>query len=233
MKISGARSFLLGMSIVFVGCSTPQFQTVTILDTPNRVVALQVIPDAYKGMGFDHPITIKKETMVRIMRGVRVERTGLYSSSSRFGSKMHPAFSESEIQFFAPLIVRGLSQATPEELVSFFETAEIETGEMESYFQLTTSGGFYVAGGNFYVILSNFSVKTPLWEDVEEYEVSFRTTPLDQMEPQPGRLLYEPRELMVRDPDGEIGSRFKGKPWQVAIRLKDLLQEERQSTAVK
>ena len=146
---------------------------------------------------------------------------------------MHPVFSESEIQFFAPLIVRGLSQATPEELVSFFETAEIETGEMESDFQLTTSGGFYVAGGNLYVILSNFSVKTPLWEDVEEYEVSFRTRPLDQMEPQPGRLIYEPGEFMVRAPDGEIGGTFKGKPWQVAIRLKDVLAKENQSTTQK
>ncbi len=226
MKSPVVFGAIMGVSTFLGGCSAPQFQTLTILDTPNRVVALQAIPGAYRGQGYDHPVSITKETMIRIMQGVRIERRGLYRSSSSFGSQSHPAFSESEIQFFAPLIVQGLSQATPEELVSFFETAEIETGELESDFQLTTSGGFYVAGGNLHVFLSNFSVKTPLWQDNEYYEASFRSRPLEQMEPQPGRLLYEPGEMMVTAPDGEIGSTVKGKPWQMAIRLKDFLETQ-------
>lgn len=72
--------------------------------------------------------------------------------------------------------------------------------------------------------LSNFSVKTRLWRDNDRYEASYRNRPLEQMDPQPGRLVYEPREFMVESPDGEIGSRFKGKPWQVAIRYKDVVQ---------
>jgi hypothetical protein len=103
-------------------------------------------------------------------------------------------------------------------MVTFFETADLGDDH-----QLTTSGGLFVAGGNLHVILSNFSVKTRIWQDNERYEAPFRDRPLDQMEPQPGRLVYEPREFMVDSPDGEIGSRFKGKPWQVAIRYQALL----------
>ena len=108
----------------------------------------------------------------------------------------------------------------------FFETAEIETDDLERNYRLTTSGGFYVAGENFHVVLSNFSVKTALWQDASESENeegSIRTRPLEQLKPQPGRLVFEPRDFMVVSPDGEIGSMLKGKPWQVAIRYKELL----------
>jgi hypothetical protein len=113
-----------------------------------------------------------------------------------------------------------LGQATKEEIVTFFETAHID-----SEHDLTTSGGLFVAGGNLHVVLSNFSVETRAWQDNERYEASYRNRPLEQMDPQPGRLLFEPTEFMVESPDGEIGSRFKGKPWQVAIRYKDFLQK--------
>ena len=221
----------VGLALCLGGCSTPQFQTLKIFDNPNRVVALHVIPDAYKGRGYDHPVFITKEEMIRIMEGIRVEKRGLYSGASSGSSRLPSAFSQSEIQFFAPLIVKGLSRATPEEMVTFFETAEIETDDVERNYQLTTSGGFYVAGGNFYVALSNFSVKTPMWQDAEESqneEGSIRTRPLEQLEPQPGRLIFEPREFTVANPDGEIGSMLKGKPWQVAIRLKDFLETQDQ-----
>jgi hypothetical protein len=212
-----------GLALCLGGCSTPQFQTLKIFDSPNRVVALHVIPDAYKGRGYDHPLSITKEEMIRIMQGIRVEKRGLYSASSSGSSQSHPAFSESEIQVFAPLIVKGLSRATPEEMVTFFETAEIETDDVERDFQLTTSGGLFVAGGKLHVVISNFSVRTPMWRDAEQHEASYRNRPLERMEPQPGRLVYEPREFMVESPDGEIGSFLKGKPWQVAIRYQELL----------
>jgi hypothetical protein len=226
MKPCGVLGVAAGLVLCLGGCSTPQFQTLKIFDSPGRAVALQVMPDSYGGRGYDHPVSITKEQMIQIMQGIRVEKRGLYSASSSGSSQSHPAFSESEIQFFAPLIVRGLSQATPEEMVTFFETAEIQTDDLERNYQLTTSGGFYVAGGNLYIVLSNFSVKTPIWQDASESqneEGSIRTRPLEQLEPQPGRLIFEPQEFMVASPDGEIGSMLKGKPWQVAIRYQELL----------
>ena len=192
-------------------CSTPQFQTLKIFDSPNRVVALQAMPDAYGGKGYDHPVSLTKEEMTRLLQGIRVKR-GL------MGGTEHPAFSDSEIQVFVPHLVNAFEKSTREELVTFFETAHLDDA-----FDLTTSGGLFVAGGNLYVVLSNFSVKTRAWQDAERHEASYRNRPLEQIDPQPGRLVFEPQEFMVESPDGEIGSRFKGKPWQVAIRYKDFL----------
>lgn len=235
MKRSARLIGLLVVGGIFLGgCQTPQFQTLKILDSPNRVVALQAMRDAYGGKGYDHPVAFTKEEMVEMMQGIRAEKTGLYTASSSGSSPSHPVFSPSEIEFFAPLIVKGLSQATPEEIVTFFETAEIETDDLEKYFQITTSGGFYVAGGKLYVVVSNFSVKTPVWQDAQKssYEVdSVRNSSLEQLKPQPGLLIFEPREFMMESSDGEgIGSFLKGKPWQVAIRYKDFLQKATPST---
>jgi hypothetical protein len=204
---------LVVAGIFFVGCETPQFQTMSILDTPNRVVALQVMSDPYGGKGYDHPVSLTKEEMIRILQGVRVER-GL------IGTSEHAAFSDTEIKLFAPHFVNALEKATKEEIVTFFETARID-----SEHDLTTSGGLFVAGDNLYVVLSNFSVETRGWQDNERYEASYRNRPLEQMDPQPGRLVFVPREFMVESPDGEIGSRFKGKPWQVAVQYREFLKK--------
>ena len=203
-----------GLVLSLGGCGISQFQTLIIFDSPDRVVALRVMPDAYGGQGFDHPASFTVEEMSDLLRGVRVQR-GLLSSIS------HAALSEGEVRLFSPYFVEALQQATNEEMVTFFETAEIN-GD----YQLTTSGGLFVAGGNFHFVLSNFSVKTPLWQDNEQYEASYRSRPLEQMDPQPGGLFYEPRQFMVKSPEGEIGSHWKGKPWQVAIRYQDVLRKE-------
>jgi hypothetical protein len=203
--------FELVLFLSFGACSPPQFQTLKILDSPNRVVALQAMPDANAGIGYDHPASLTTVEISRLLKGVRVER-GLLSSTR------HAAFSETEIRLLSPHLVKALLQATKEEIVTFFETAELGND-----FQLTTSGGLFIAGGNLHVVLSNFSVKTRIWQDNERYEASYRNRPLEQMDPQPGRLVYEPQEFMVDSSEGEIGSRLKGKPWQVAIRYKDIL----------
>ena len=208
---------LMGLMVagIFIeGCETPQFQTMSILDTPNRVVALQAMPNPYGGKGYDHPVSLTKEEMIRILQGVRVEQ-GLITASQ------HAAFSDAEIELFAPYFVKALEKATKEEIVTFFETAHIDTEH-----DLTTSGGLFVAGGDLYVVLSNFSVQTRSWQDNERYEAPYRNRPLEQMDPQPGRLVFVPGEFMVESPDGEIGSRFKGKPWQVAIRYRDFLDHQ-------
>ncbi len=203
-----------GLILFLGGCSTPQFQTLKIFDSPNRMVALRAMPDAYGGKGYDHPVTFTTEEMSRLLKGVWVQR-GLLSSTQ------HAALSETEIRLFTPHFVKALEKATNEEMVTFFETAEF--GEDH---QLTTSGGLFVASGNLHFVLSNFSVKTPIWQDNENYETSYRHRPLEQMDPQPGRLVYEPRELMVEFPEGEIGSRLEGKPWQVAIRYQEVLKSK-------
>lgn len=212
MKRIVVAGVCIGFTLFVVACSAPQFQTLKILDSPNRVVALSVIPDAFNGKGYDHPVSFTIEEVSRLLKGVRVQR-GLMSSTQ------HAALSETEIRFFAPHFVNALEKATNEEMVTFFETAEFGQDH-----QLTTSGGLFIAGGNLHVILSNFSVKTPIWQDNEQYEASYRNRPLEQMDPQPGRLIFDPPTYMMESSEGEIGNRLQGKPWQVAIRYQEFLK---------
>lgn len=203
---------LVGLILFAEACSNPQFQTLKIFDSPNRAIALRAMPDAFDGKGYDHPVSFTVGEMSRLLKGVRVQR-GLMSTAQ------HAALSDTEIRLFTPHFVNALERATNQEIVTFFETAEIGADD-----QLTTSGGLFVADGNLHIVLSNFSVKTSIWQDNEQYEAAYRDRPLEQMDPQPGRLVYDPPEYMVESPEGEIGSGFKGKPWQVAIRYRDVLK---------
>lgn len=215
IKVFYRSTGLFGIGACFLwGCTTSQFQTLTIFDDPNRLVALQVMPDAYGGKGYDHPIDVTETEMTAVLRGLRVEQ-GAFSAWGS-GETQH-AFSEGEIALFAPLFAKGLRQATPEELVTFFETAELSQEH-----QATTSGGMFVGGGGLHIVLSNYRVKTRIWRDVEQYQDSYRNRPLEPIEAQPGQLSYEPRDAIVSSGSGELGSFWKGKPWQIAIRLKNV-----------
>ncbi len=114
MKRKVVAGVLAGLTLCLGACSAPQFQTLKIFDSLNRVVALRVMPDAYGGKGYDHPVSLTTEEMSRLLKGVRVQR-GLMSSTH------HPALSETEIRLFAPHFVKALKKATKEEMVTFLK----------------------------------------------------------------------------------------------------------------
>ena len=57
-----------GMVVLYTGCAAPHFFTVTIYESPDRVVKLQDIPDANNGKGFSHPAYIDQEKLEAVMR---------------------------------------------------------------------------------------------------------------------------------------------------------------------
>ena len=172
MKQSVVVAMFAGLTLSLGACSTPQFQTLKIFDSPNRVVALRAMPDAYGGKGYDHPVSFTKEEMIQIMQGIRAEKSGLYSASSSRSSPSQPVFSPAEIQFFAPLIVKGLSQATPEEMVTFFETA-IKFANYSTFTSVLRGNGQQTrhfppckSADSFYIISMN---RRELFFQVEEF----------------------------------------------------------------
>ena len=213
--------WLVVMVIFAVGCAPERFQTLKIFESRSRAVTLQHIPGANDGRGYEHPAFIASDELTRILKGIRVYR-GSVSGGQPSASALRRAFSDIEIGLLVPHLVKGLQKATPEELVTFFETVEID----EDY-ELTTSGGMFVAAGNFHLILSNFSVKTPMWQDLDEAEGSYRYRPLEQMEAQPGGVVFLPQKYMTSASRAEFGSRLKGKPWQVSIRYKEFLKTKK------
>ncbi|GJL65333.1 MAG: hypothetical protein NPIRA05_03040 [Nitrospirales bacterium] len=205
------------LSVSIAGCATSEFFTVTIYDSPQRVVRLQTKSlDDTEG-GYSHPASVSVEQMTRVLTGLFTEVGD--TPFSRSGTR-HRAFSDSEIKFFAPLFVRGLEQATPEEVVTFFETAEISDQQ-----EATTSGGVFVRENGLYIIMSNHGVKTAIWQDNDQYESPQRLSPLEPMAPEPGRLVFEPAEFMLPLEENTWLDTLKGKPWHAAVKYLELPEE--------
>lgn len=209
------------MGSLLWGCETPQLFTVMVYEDPHRQVRLQTFPGVNDGKGFAHPAHLNVEDLKKILRGVNVEigNDALslpFMGSSSFSAPRR-AFNKTEIDFFAPLIVEGLKQATPEEVVTFFETAEISDLQ-----EITTSGGVYLSDDIFYVLISNYSTKTQIWQDNEQFHAPYRLRPLEPIDQQSGRLVFEPANLMIEVKRGFLQEAVSGDPWQMGILYKEL-----------
>ena len=212
----------LGFSMVWllVACGgNPQVVTQKVHEDPNREVGLQPVSESSRGRGFSHPAVLKNTDIANVMKGLHVERRSSVSLPLLGGgeSDRYPVFNENEIAFFAPLLARGLNLAQPNEVVTFYER-----GEISKLHELTTSGGMFIQGDVLYVILSNHAAQTEIWQDVEEYHSPVRLQPLKQLDPQPGRLVFDPPQFMAPPQKETFGTIATGKPWQVGVRFKEL-----------
>ena len=213
-----------------MSCAVPQFETVTIHESPDQFVKLYHVPVRDSGATFNHPVTISNEEMEMILKGVRIQEyhgsIPLPFTNNLMKSKRHRAFSDAWVKYFAPKLARGLKQATPEEVVAFFET-----GQATSLQQMTTSGGIFVQGEELHIFLSNYHVLTDIGQDNEEYTAPFRLTPLAPIHPEPGKLEFDPSRYMVKL-DGTDYESFLGKQiLHVGIRYRDLSREEPSSSS--
>ena len=213
----------LGFSMVWllVACGgNPQVVTQKVYEDPNREVGLQSVSESSRGSGFSHPAVLKNTDIANVMKGLYVERRSSAVFLPLLGkgeSDRYPVFNQNEIAFFSPLLARGLSLAQPNEVVTFYER-----GEISNVHELTTSGGMFVQGNVLYVTLSNHGVQTEIWQDVEEYHSPVRLQPLKQLDPQPGRLVFHPAQVMVPPQRETFATMAMGKPWQVGVRFKEL-----------
>ena len=200
------RNFTTGWGLAafsfLMGCAAPQFETVTIHDSPDQFVKLFHVPAGDSGKAFSHPISISNEKMEEVLKGVMIQEfhgsIPLPFMNKMMKSKRHRAFSDAWVSFFAPKLIKGLQQATPEEVVVFFET-----GKVTSLRQMTTSGGIFVHEEALHIFLSNYHVLTDTGQDNEEYTASFRLTPLRPIHPEPGQLEFEPETYMVERGDDD------------------------------
>ena len=224
------RGWGIAVLTLFMGCATPHFETVTIHDSPDQFVKLFHVPAGDSGKAFSHPVTISKEQMEQVLKGVMIQEfhgsLPLPFMKNMMKSKRHRAFSDAWVAFFTPKLIQGLQQATPEEVVVFFET-----GKVTSLRQMTTSGGVFVHEGALHLFLSNYHVLTDIGQDNEEYMASFRLTPLRPIHPEPGQLEFEPRLYMV-EPGDDGHEDFLEKPiLQVGVLYKKLPSESPTKTS--
>lgn len=205
--------------MLLAACAAPGVPTMTIYEDGNRMVRLQTVPGGHDGNPFSHPASLAEEDVANVLRGLFVEtRTPPFSRLlPGGGAARRPAFSPKETAFFAPLFVKGLGEATPNEMITFYETARISDRH-----EVTTSGGMFLQGNVMHIVLSNHAVKTEIWQDNEQYRAPVSTRPLDPIDPEPGRLVFVPEEYMAPTREGFFETLTGGKPLRVGVRFRDV-----------
>jgi hypothetical protein len=177
----------------FAGCASGQFPTLTIYETPNAFVRLQADPTVGQNSGHRHPANVSTERMAAVLRGIVIQepltRLPLYDDLSI--PRRHRVFDEDAVMFWAPLLSLALSKATPEEVVTFYQSRRLSGVARE-----VTSGGMFLEGEDLHVLLSNNRSDTHTTADTTVADtLDDRLTPLRSLAPQKGTLHFEPSEF--------------------------------------
>lgn len=211
--------FSLGI-LALAGCASTEFATLTIYETPQAYVRLQTNRGLRPVDGFGHPAYIAPDRMAAVLRGIVVHepltRMPLYDDLSI--PRRHPAFSDEEVTFLAPLLSLALSKATPEEIVTFYRSRPLRGVRRE-----VTSGGLFMNGDDLHFLLSNYRSETHTAADPGVADLmDDRLTPLRALAPQKGTLHFEPEEFRrMSEPQG-FAQLFHWDRRELVIRVKEL-----------
>jgi hypothetical protein len=214
--------------LAFVGagligaCSPRQFTTMTIFDTPDAYVRLEFDRTVKKGEEHSHPISLTPQQIAAVLGGVRIHEPIALVRGDILGQnpvpRVHPAFTEKDITLFAPLLVLALSRATPEEVVTFYQTRNVSALTRE-----VTSGGLFVQGDELHLILANYRSHTRSMADFGSAETTDdRLTPLQSLAPQEGRLDFDPESAKGERLVGGLGKILQWDRRELAVRYKQL-----------
>ncbi len=190
-------SLLVGLASILAlnGCGPTQYATKTVYESANSFVRLEVDPAVKPGHRHSHPVTVTAEQMAAVLAGVVVDepitRMPIYDDVSL--PRRRRAFSEAEIVFLSPLLAGALGAATPEEVVTFYQTQPISTIRRE-----VTSGGLFVHGEEMHLFVTNYRATTHYRADPGSADMTDdRLTPMKPIAPQEGKLEFEPKQFQV------------------------------------
>jgi hypothetical protein len=203
-------------------CSPRQFTTITIYDAPNAFVRLEFDQTVRKGTEHSHPISIRPEQLAAVLAGVRIEEPIALVRGDILhrdpSPPIHPAFTDKDIAFFAPLLAQALSKATPEEVVSFYQSRPISTITRE-----VTSGGLFIQGEELHLILANYRSQTRYMADMGVVETQDdRLTPMQSLAPQAGRLNFDPHSAKREKASGGLEKLLQQDQRELAVLYKQV-----------
>lgn len=210
----------IGLLLGLTACQTRQFPTLTLYESPASFVRLEADPTVQKDKGHSHPVAVTAEQMAAVLSGMMIEEPSRLLSflDKNKEPRRHPAFNEAEIQFFAPLLTKGLGMATAEEVVTFYQTQQ-DTAIIRK----VTSGGMFVDGEELHVVLSNYRSPTHSASDpgVDD-TMDDRLTPMRRMAPQEARLDFEPPDAIAPSQASFLSSLFSAERREVVVQYKRL-----------
>lgn len=172
------------------GCASTEFTTVTIFETPTAFVRLEIDRAISPKQGHTHPVVLTPEQMAAVLSGITVDepfaKLPIYDDTSQ--PRHHPAFTETEVALFSPLLAMALSKGTSEEIVTFYQSRWLSGSSRE-----VTSGGLFVQGDELHLILANYRSPTHYSADIGMADTTDeRMTPLRALAPQRGLLGFDP-----------------------------------------
>lgn len=176
--------------LLLAGCAAPQFTTLTIYETPQSFVRLEVDRTLDSGTGHSHPSDISSEQMAAVLRGITIQEplTRLPLIDDLNVPRRHPAFSDRAVDFWAPLLSLALSKATAAEIATFYQSTKGSGPSRE-----VTSGGVFVDGDTLHIILSNLQSNTHFAADIGVADSQDdRLAPMRSIAPQRGKLMFFP-----------------------------------------
>ncbi len=204
--------------VALVGCAPSQFTTLTIYESPQAFVRLEVDRNLDQDTGHGHPVDISTEQMVGILSGFIFEepvaKLPFYDDLSQ--PRRHPAFSGPEVLLFAPLLSAALKKASPDEIVTFYHSTA-RSGTQ----RLVTSGGLFVERDRLHLTLGNYRSPTHFIADIGVVDTTDeRLTPLRALAPQRGHLAFEPPSAVEETDDAGIKTWFQPKRQEIVIDYK-------------
>lgn len=208
--------FIITTGLLCYGCAAPHITTLTLYETPQAFVRLETDPTVGSGPPqHSHPAKIHPEIMAAALAGIVIEdpvtRFPLYDDLSQ--PRRRQALTDEEIARFAPLLSLGLEKATPEEVVTFYESVRRGGGRRE-----VTSGGMFVAGDELHVLLSNLRSDPHYVADVGVADQQDdRLTPMRSLAPQQGKLSFHPAAAAKDPAPSGIGRLFHWDRREVVI----------------
>jgi len=207
---------------LLTACGPRQFTTATIYDNSVAYVRLEFDRTVSKGAEHSHPISLNPQQIAAVMGGVMIHEPIALVRGAIVGQepvpRVHPAFTEKDITLFAPLFALALSKATPEEVVTFYQTRNISAITRE-----VTSGGLFVQGDALHLILANYQSHTRYIADFGAAETQDdRLTPMQPLAPQSGRLDFEPQSAKRERPIKGLETIFQWDRRELAVLYKQL-----------
>ena len=199
-------------------CASGQFTTATIYDTPTAFVRLELDRTVETGHAHSHPLSLTPAQIAAVLGGIIYEepwaKLPFYDDTSL--PHRHPALTEKEIAFFAPLLASALNKATPEEIVTFYESIDLSGTSRE-----VTSGGIFIEGDTLHIVLGNYRSHTHDSADFGAADtIDDRLTPLRALAPQRGLLDFEPRTTLQPSSPGMLATLFRTPRRELIIRYK-------------
>lgn len=218
MTISSFACRLALSGLLLSGCVQSQIVTVTIYDTPDAFVRLETDRTIDQNNGHTHPVDLSPGHMAALLGGIIFEepwaKLPLYDDLSQ--PRRHPAFTEPEIDLFAPLLANALGKATPEEIVTFYRSTT-HSGTQRT----VTSGGLYLQGNALHIVLANYRSLTHYSADIGVADtMDDRLTPLRALAPQRGKLTFEPREAAPELTESGMAKWFQEERREVVVQYK-------------